>query len=240
MTTFSEKTLANIVTQSHQAAAVFEKYNLDFCCKGKRTLHQACSEQQLPIDEVESELNAAVNASGSLKDHLFAEMSLTQLIGYIILKHHFYVKQSMPLIYSHLEKVAMKHGDRFPYMREVYYKFAELKMDMDSHMKKEEEILFPRIQYLDKLSPVERVSINVLSTSIGAPVKVMEAEHDIAGTIMDEIRTLTNNYTAPEGACTTLKLSLAELKEFEEDLHRHVHLENHNLFPRAIEMCKVN
>lgn len=240
MITYSDKTLATIVTQSHQAAVVFEKFNLDFCCKGKRTLYQACTEQQLSLDTVETELNEAINNTGSIKDHLFTEMTLTQLIGYIILKHHFYVKQAMPLIYSHLEKVAIKHGDRYPYMREVYYKFSELKMDMDNHMKKEEEVLFPRIQYLDKLSPVERLSIEVLPASIGGPVKVMEAEHDLAGTIMDNIRVLTNNYLAPESACTTFKLCLAELKEFEEDLHRHVHLENHLLFPRAIEMCLIN
>lgn len=74
-------------------------------------------------------------------------------------------------------------------------------------MKKEEEVLFPRIKYLDKLSPVQRLSIEVLPASIGGPVKVMEAEHDLAGTIMDNIRVLTNNYLAPESACTTFKLS---------------------------------
>lgn len=233
MTLFSDQTLASIVSQSFRAARVFEKYHLDFCCKGKRSLAEACQQQNISLEMVEDELNEVVQPFAAIGDQLFTEMSLTQLIGYIILKHHFYVKQAMPIIYQHIEKVAHKHGDNFPYMKEVLMKFEELKLDMEAHMKKEEEILFPRIQYMDKLTAVERNEISVIAASIDGPIAMMEQEHDIAGELMEEIRLLTSDFTPPESACTTFKLCLAELKEFEEDLHRHVYLENHLLFPKA-------
>ena len=159
-------------------------------------------------------------------------MTAEQLISYILIHHHFYVKQSMPTIIGHLEKVAAKHGDRFPYMAEVLSLFREINDEMTMHMHKEEVILFPRIKEVTAQQEAHQHS-NLAPGYIAAPIQVMELEHEHAGDILYKIRSLTNNYTPPEGACTTFQVSLAELKEFEEDLHRHVHLENNLLFPLA-------
>lgn len=237
MTNFAEQTLATIVTQHHQAVPVLEKYNLDFCCKGKRTLAEACKEKGLSIETIAAELQqfAAVEERVQMP---FKLMNAEQLISYILIHHHFYVKQSMPTIMAHLEKVAFKHGDRFPYMIKVFQLFGEIKEEMTAHMQKEEELLFPRIKEVEK-----RFSSNLKTKFtegfISMPVNVMEQEHDHAGTILYTIRQLTNNYTPPQDACTTFKVSLAELKEFEEDLHRHVHLENNLLFPMAERMVEA-
>ena len=234
MTNISEQTLASIVTQNHQAVPVFEKHNLDFCCKGKRTLSEACVEKGLPVEVLLKELEA-VTENEKQSQMPFTEMDAEQLIGYIIIHHHFYVKQSMPLIYSHLEKVAAKHGSRYPYMQKVFELFGMIKDEMTMHMQKEEMILFPRIKEIENLFNNNQPT-NISDGYITGPVNVMEAEHEHAGKILDEIRQLTNNYTAPEDACTTFKVSLAELKEFEKDLHKHVHLENNLLFPKAEKM----
>ena len=234
MTNISEQTLASIVTQNHQAVPVFEKHNLDFCCKGKRTLSEACVEKGLPVEVLLRELEA-VTENEKQSQMPFTEMDAEQLIGYIIIHHHFYVKQSMPLIYSHLEKVAAKHGSRYPYMQKVFELFGMIKDEMTMHMQKEEMILFPRIKEIENLFNNNQQT-NISDGYITGPVTVMETEHEHAGKILDEIRHLTNNYTAPEDACTTFKVSLAELKEFEEDLHKHVHLENNLLFPKAEKM----
>lgn len=234
MTNISEQTLASIVTQNHQAVPVFEKHNLDFCCKGKRTLSEACVEKGLPVEVLLKELEA-VTENEKQSQMPFTEMDAEQLIGYIIIHHHFYVKQSMPLIYSHLEKVAAKHGSRYPYMQKVFELFGMVKDEMTMHMQKEEMILFPRIKEIENLFNNNQQT-NISDGYITGPVTVMETEHEHAGKILDEIRQLTNNYTVPEDACTTFKVSLAELKEFEEDLHKHVHLENNLLFPKAEKM----
>lgn len=236
MNTIAEQTLASIVSSNHQTVPVLEKYNLDFCCKGKRTLAEACSEKGLAVDNIAGELEIQIN---SVRDNKlpFASMTAEQLISYILIQHHFYVKQSMPAILSHLEKVAMKHGDRFPYMVEVLYLFKEISEEMTMHMHKEESILFPRIKEVEALSAIHQKRI-FTDGYIAGPIHVMEMEHDHAGTLLYRIRELTNDYTAPEDACTTFKVSLAELKEFEEDLHKHVHLENNLLFPLSEKIFK--
>lgn len=236
MSEYAQKTLAEIVTRSYTAAPVLERYHLDFCCRGKRTLALACSEKGLVLEEVELELTQADNRTSGLQDQMFLEMNNEQLIGYILLKHHFYVRQNMPVIYGHLEKVAMKHGDKYPHMRQAYLKFAMLKIDLESHMQKEEQVLFPRIRHFSNEALSNIDSRQHLANMIQGPVSVMESEHDHAGALMQEIRRLTNDYTPPEDACTTHRLCLQELREFEEDLHQHVHLENNILFPRAAKL----
>ncbi|MBS1611093.1 MAG: iron-sulfur cluster repair di-iron protein [Bacteroidetes bacterium] len=238
MANLLEQTLAGIVTGNHQAVGVFEKYNLDFCCKGKRTLAEACLENSIDALTIERELNSIKEAQQS-RQMPFTEMSAEQLINYLLVKHHFYVKQSMPRIQSHLQKVAMKHGDRFPYMREVFNLFAAVNEDMTQHMEKEEMILFPRIKEVEQLLLLNE-SAYIQEVFISAPIQAMETEHERAGELLFNIRRLTNNYSAPEGACTTFKICLAELKEFEEDLHEHVHLENNILFPKALKQIATS
>jgi regulator of cell morphogenesis and NO signaling len=234
MTNIAEQTLATIVTNNHLTVPVLEKYHLDFCCKGKRTLAEACMEKGLSVETISAEMQKSSSASQSNKMP-FTEMTAEQLISYILIHHHFYVKQSMPTILGHLEKVATKHGEHFPYMVEVFMLFKEIYEEMTAHMHKEEIILFPRIKELAALQETHQ-NRNLAEGYITAPIQVMEHEHDQAGETLYKIRKLTSNYTPPAEACTTFQVCLAELKEFEEDLHRHVHLENNLLFPLAEKM----
>jgi regulator of cell morphogenesis and NO signaling len=227
------KSLAQIVNDNHKAASVFEKYDLDFCCKGKRSLQEACIEKALPVEKLLSELQAVNDNCEVPVD--FQKMTLTQLADYIVTKHHAYVKAEMPQIFSYLQKVATKHGDRHPEMRKVFELFSVIKNEMEEHMDKEELILFPRIEVAEEGALAEKTA-NMNVFYIQHPIQMMEAEHEKAGQLMTEIRELTGNYTPPNDACTTYRLSFAELRAFESDLHQHVHLENNILFPRAIEL----
>jgi len=223
------KTLSQIVTENFLAAPVFEKYGLDYCCKGKRQLQKVCTENGISAEGLISELGQAM--ASDVPSREFNNMSLTELAEYIVRVHHTYVKIQMPQILGYIQRVATKHGDSFPYMREVYTLFFELKEEMDQHMIKEEKILFPRIKLLELQAAGDQQR-----TFIQSPVEVMEAEHDHAGTTMERIRKLTSDYTAPQQACTTFRLALDSLEAFEKDLHLHVHLENNILFPRALEL----
>jgi regulator of cell morphogenesis and NO signaling len=231
------KTLAQIVTANHQAASVFEKYHLDFCCKGKRPLSQAISEKELQAEQVITELNEVISKPDQ-HTALLNYITLTQLCEYIVAVHHAYVRQSSEQIFSYLEKIASKHGDRHPELLKILKLFTEVKEEMREHMFKEENILFPRIQELEKHNLENSPLALPASGYIEAPISVMEHEHDSAGNILDEIRELTNNYTPPADACTTYRVAFASLQGFEADLHQHVHLENNILFPRSIEMIK--
>ncbi|HET6768134.1 MAG TPA: iron-sulfur cluster repair di-iron protein [Chitinophagaceae bacterium] len=230
--------LAQIVNSNHKAASVFEKYHLDFCCKGKRSLEQACTEQQLTVSQITGELENIFGNETNTDAVDFDKMNLTQLSDYIVQTHHAYVKNEMPQIYAYLQKVASKHGERHDELYKIFETFAAIREEMDGHMKKEEVILFPRIKELEKLADNENANLQLNITYLQSPITVMEQEHDHAGTLLDDIRILSNDYTPPQDACTTYRLCFAALKAFELDLHQHVHLENNILFPKAIQLFK--
>ncbi len=236
MENIEQETLASIALSNHAFIPVLEKYGLDFCCRGKKTLSEACSEKNISPGLVMQELSESVD---TVKRSMpFTEMNAAELIAYITIHHHFYVKNSIATIFSHIEKITNKHGDRYPYMKEVSRLFVDVMEDLIPHMEKEETILFPRIK---RLAEIERSGEQSESDTmlINIPIQVMESEHDHAGQLLYKIRELTNNYTASEDACTTHKVCLDELKYFEEDLHQHVHLENNILFPMAKMMAGV-
>ncbi|HEY6505862.1 MAG TPA: iron-sulfur cluster repair di-iron protein [Chitinophagaceae bacterium] len=232
----ASRTLAQIVTGNHRTASVFEKYNLDFCCKGKRSLQQACTEQGIPVDELLKELEEVVS-SPDLKTFPFDKLSLAQLADYIVTTHHDYVKKELPQLFAYAEKVASKHGQRHPELFKIFEAVAAVKEEMTMHMQKEEVVLFPRIKELENFMNHEHGQAALSVTYLQAPISMMEQEHDHAGSLLEEIRQLSDNYTPPQDACTTYKLLFAALQAFEMDLHQHVHLENNILFPKAISLA---
>lgn len=239
------KSLAQIVNSNHRAAPVFEKYHLDFCCKGKRTLEQACTERKLKPEEVIADLEQTKQSNSCSIAINYGEMPLGRLADHIVLTHHGYVKKEMPAIQGYLQKVAAKHGNQHPEMIKVLQLFTAVKKEMEEHMQKEEDILFPRIKEIEKQVETGK-EISSSSSFLLAPINMMEEEHDHAGNALDEIRKLTGDYTPPPDACTTYRLGLAALQAFELDLHQHVHLENNTLFPKALALfeqpgqCSLN
>ena len=225
--------LAEIVASKPEAAQLFENYNLDYCCGGKRKLSEALQSDAQKIKEVTGHLEKLFESKNGNEVN-FNELSLTELVDHIVGKHHKYVKENLPLIQQHLEKVASKHGAAHIEMKSIKILFDNIKREFEQHMMKEEVILFPRIKKMEMMADGNNVSTE--GFAIQGPINVMEYEHESAHQLMEEIKRLSNNFTAPESACTTHRLSLDELKIFEKDLHQHVHLENNILFPKAMEM----
>jgi len=231
----SNITLSEIVRDNFHTASIFEKYNLDFCCNGKRTLAEACKGKGINpkgiINEIEN-INSA-SAKAEIKPD---EWNLNFLIEYIINNHHSYVNRMLPVISAHTHKVATMHGENHPETKRIAEIFFAINNEMKHHMMKEEKILFPHINMLVKAGNNGGSSGKPYFGTIKNPISMMEAEHQSAGDGMFEIKKLTNNYVPPVDACETYKITIKELKEFEEDLHKHVHLENNILFPKAIEL----
>ena len=241
MSEILNQTLAQIVTANHEASSVFEKYHLDFCCKGKRSLSEALNEKQLPIDQVVNDLAQVIGKSGNRDAALLNFITLSQLCDYIVATHHAYVRQSSGQIFLYLQKIATKHGERHPELMDILALFTELKEEMTEHMFKEENILFPRIKELEKHNAENSPLALPTSSYIEAPIAVMEHEHDSAGSLLEKIRNKTNDFTPPADACTTYRVAFASLQAFEADLHQHVHMENNILFPKAVDMInKLN
>jgi len=235
MELYNSQTIKEIVTQNFRTAAVFEKYSLDFCCKGGVTIADACKEKNIDPSSVISELQT-LNEAADNSSQRFNQWSPDFLVSYIVENHHAYVREAIPSLLAHSRKVAYVHGERHPEMKKVADIFGVVADEMTSHMHKEERMLFPYIVALFNSSHDKSSVPHAPFGSVCNPIAMMEHEHDSAGSLMYEIRELTKSYIVPEDACTTYKVTLAELKEFEHDLHKHVHLENNILFPKAIKL----
>jgi len=228
-------TLSEIVKGNFHTATVFEKYNLDFCCNGGRTLSDACTEKGIIPENVKKEIESFMSdrPNGAANPD---NWEIDFLISYIINTHHSYVGKMLPVISAHTQKIAAVHGNNHPETIRIAEIFSEVNSEMRHHMMKEERILFPHIDLLYKSSRNGDMKDRPYFGTIKNPIAMMEHEHQSAGDGLLEIRELTDNYALPEDACETYRITFKELREFEEDLHKHVHLENNILFPRAIKM----
>jgi regulator of cell morphogenesis and NO signaling len=229
-----ELTLSQIVNSNFRAAAVFEKYNLDFCCGGNVPVKEACEKKGLDSDAVYRELKSLYD--DSRPDNKFDEWNLDFLIDYIVNNHHAYITRMIPVLSAHTQKIATVHGKNHPELSAVAESFARVYKDLRQHMLKEEQILFPFIKQLAEAKRKGKKSEAPYFGSVRNPIKMMEAEHQAAGDEMHEIRNLTNDHQVPEDACSTYMVTLQELKDFEEDLHKHVYLENYILFPKSVKL----
>lgn len=235
MYNIESQTIKEIVTQNYRAASVFEKYALDFCCKGGVTIADACKERNIDPSTVISELQS-LNQAADTSTQRFNQWSPDFLVSYIIENHHAYVREAIPSLIAHTRKVSYVHGERHPEIKKVADIFSIVADEMMSHMHKEERILFPYIVALFNSSKDKTSIPHAPFGSVRNPIAMMEQEHESAGSLMHEIRELTKNYIAPDDACTTYCVTLQGLEEFEHDLHQHVHLENNILFPKAAKL----
>lgn len=227
-----EKEVGQIAAGDLRKAEVFRKYGIDFCCGGKKTLREVCAEKGLEVSAVEQELGQAASARGP-RPLEYNEWRLNFLADYIVNTHHGYIKKSLPDLRAFSSKVARVHGDRHPELLKIEQLTETVARELTSHMDKEETILFPFIQSLAEAETSGKAATPAPFGSISNPISMMEHEHDEAGQIMEEIRSLSENYHIPEDACTSYTMLYRMLEEFENDLHIHVHLENNILFPKA-------
>lgn len=228
-----EPSIGQEVAANHHKAIVFKRYGIDFCCGGKKTLSQACAEQNLDYTAIRKDLDAA-EALNQGATHEFDSWAAPDLANYIESTHHRYVEQHIPPLLEFTRKIAKVHGARHPELLQIESLFRELADELTTHMKKEELILFPFIRkiFATVSAPVKNGPL--LPHGIEAPIRMMELEHESAGTLLKQIRLLSSDYIPPADACSTYRVAFSLLLEFEEDLHRHIHLENNILFPKSL------
>ncbi|MCC6864833.1 MAG: iron-sulfur cluster repair di-iron protein [Ignavibacteria bacterium] len=231
-----ESIVGELVAQDYRTASVFKKNGIDFCCNGNRSIEEACIQKKKNSDDIISQLeNVVVGTKDTAAD--YANWSLDLLADYIEKKHHRYVTEKIQEITPFLNKVVKVHGDSHPELFEIGQLFAEGAGELTAHMKKEELILFPVIRKLATKEPDDDMP-NMPFGSIQNPINAMMSEHNNEGERYRKISELSSNYNPPLDACNTYRVTFALLKEFEEDLHEHIHLENNILFPKSIELEK--
>ena len=230
-----DEQIGQLASDDYRYAGVLKKYDIDFCCGGGQTLEAVCQQKGIDSTELVKELEGVLtNKEKHAQD--FKSWAPTQLINYIISKHHAYTFHIIDQVNEYLEKLCLVHGNSSPELFEIQKNWKVLDAELKSHMMKEESILFPAIQLIEK-AEMEQSGFEPLPFgSINNPISMMELEHNDAGDELKAIRSLTNNFIPPEHACRTFIVCYKVLEEFENDLHKHIHLENNILFPMAIAM----
>ncbi len=230
-----EKTVGELVAQHPQYARVFESFAIDYCCGGKLKIKEACDKKNVDLKLVLESLRSSRADQGSAAEPNWNDSTLKELVDHIVKTYHFPLREELPRIEQLAKKVAHVHGERHPEMVQLFEIFSDFKMQLELHMQKEEIILFPAIVQSEK--SLER-SVFGCGGGIENPINVMLQEHDDAGDALKQMRSLANDYVAPDDACNTFRVLLDSLKNLEKEMHDHVHKENHILFPRALALPK--
>ena len=231
--------VSDIVTQDYRTADVFRKYDIEYCCGAKWSLDTICLMKGLNIRELKSELEQATrNIQVSNKLH-FDEWPIDFLADYVVNVHHSYLKHSMPEIKESLKVFVAEHVKKYPFLAEVEITYNQLYKEVFPHMKQEEEILFPYIKQIYHAYTSQESYASLLVRTLRKPVEeVMQKDHESAMKHLHKIRVLTNDYTCPSVACVSHRVNYSKLRELDNDLAQHIHLENNILFPKAIAIEK--
>lgn len=214
------QTVAQIVLDHSETAAVFQRHKIDFCCKGDQTVTDACNGRGVPVATVVSDLAAAIaTRTGDEVDP--RTMSTLRLIAHIVERHHEYLRRTLPFVQGLSVKVARVHGDHDPRLRDLSADVQALADTLLPHLDEEERSLFPMLCASDRDS-----------ARIASELDGMLAEHRAVGALLEEIRAAAGDFAIPDWACRSFRALFGELEHLEGDVLRHVHLENHVLAPR--------
>ncbi|MFY9221613.1 MAG: iron-sulfur cluster repair di-iron protein [Blastocatellia bacterium] len=237
MITTISKTLSDYASNVPGAVEIFEEFGLDYCCGGGRMLDQACAEIGLTVDEVLTKLSQAEENKKVKSEFIdWSKESLTNLVNYILTTHHIYTKQEIEQLPKLLTKVIIAHEENHPELKKLAQILQTLVDDLDQHMMKEEQVLFPYITALEKSKTQSEKLPTACFGTVKNPIRVMMFEHDTAGDLLKNIRLVTSDYTIPTDVCPSFRSLYQRLQDLEQDLHKHIHLENNILFPQIIEL----
>lgn len=233
--TTATRPVGEIALEQPMSIPVFERYGIEYCCGGRMPLSEACELKDVAVEKVIAAIEATSNKPiARARD--WSKETLANLIVHIVAKHHSYCKNELVLLSGLAIKVSKQHGGRDPELSIIREKFAQLAEKLTEHLANEEVFVFPMIVKLERdktrncATPCESHPI------VNEPLALLMQDHDDAGALMAEIRSLSRNFNPPGYACATFRAFYEGLKEFEQDLHHHVHLENNILFPRAMKL----
>ncbi len=227
--------VGDIVASDFRTAAVFQQFGIDFCCGGQKSIADACRGAGVDRIAMLAALEALAPEEAPRDD--MARWPISRLVTHILETHHVYIRESTPVILRYLEKLVSVHGERHPELNRIENAFRRISDDLGPHLLKEERVLFPYIGELVEWAEAKdgRPRSSPFG-SVGNPIRMMELEHEAVGAEMRRLRDLTSGFTPPDDGCTTYRVCFSELLRFEQDLHRHMHLENNVIFPRILTL----
>ncbi len=229
-----EKTIGDFVAEDYRVAKVFEKHGIDFCCGGDVPLVAACAEKGIDPQDMMVEMEEAKSAPVE-RGQNFGAWELSFLADYIVNNHHSYINETSAQLSAYCDKVAAVHGGNHPEVIEIAGLFRKVAGELTAHLREEEELLFPAIKRAEMAAKTGKVLAERDRETIKGCMALIR-EHEKVGDAIHEIRRLAKDYALPDDACNTFMLTYRMLREFEDDIHKHVHLENNILFPKAARL----
>jgi regulator of cell morphogenesis and NO signaling len=223
-----DPTLGDMVTANPSVSRVFEQYQLDYCCGGAQPFSEACAAAGIDPATVLADL-AELEEQPAAE---WASMPPGELVDLLEATHHVYLKAELPRLTALLDKVVGVHGGRHPELLDVQTSYEQLRAELEPHLAKEEQVLFPMIRELQDATSTPDFHCG----NLDSPIRVMQFEHDQAGELLARLRELTGDYTPPADGCGSFQALYAGLADLEADTHQHIHKENNVLFPNVLEM----
>lgn len=224
--------IGDLVLDQPATMRVFEALNVDYCCGGHRSLAEACAHAGLGLPEVQAALAALAGApAADIDPGAWRDATLAALMAHLEATHHAFTRAELGRIAPLMEKVLRVHGEHHPELARIDVCFRAMAADLGPHLDKEEQILFPYVRSLEAGQPA-----SCCFGTVANPIRAMQNEHEQVGDILRELRILTRDYLVPEDACGSFRSLYLGLASLEADLHLHIYLESHLLFPRAVAM----
>ncbi len=230
-----QKTIGEIVAEDYRMAEVFEKYRIDFCCGGQKTVRQACEERGISVEEVMQEIEQMAQGSVGVLNQ-YDKWEPDFLADYIVNQYHTYTKDMTLRLQELADRVVKVHGEKHPETHRIAHLWHKLSGELAQHIQREELLLFP---YIKRLAQAKKSGATLQPPLFGSAhqlIEKMEADHRYTGDYMTQIEALSNDFTSPEDACATYQVMYAYLKEFDKNTKIHIHLENNILFPKTIRL----
>jgi regulator of cell morphogenesis and NO signaling len=223
MGTATKTTVGELAAAHPVATRILPRHGIDFCCGGARSLEEACTQAGISVERLMDELQIEETGSQSVPEASWVDQPLGALIDHILETYHRPLDTEFPRLEALARKVNAVHGPKDPErFAAILQTYLDLRAELEVHMQKEEQILFPWIR-------------SGRGASAGSPIQVMLMEHDSAGVALDRLQKLTDGYKLPAEACATWTALWQGLEQFDAELRQHMHLESNVLFPRALQ-----
>lgn len=207
------RTVGEIAATLAGASAVFRRNKIDFCCGGNVPLDEAARQRGIDPAMILAELAELAQVAPDAPQHS------VELVDYIVARYHDVHRRELPELIRlarHVEAVHREHEAVPAGLADVLETARE---ELEDHMQKEEQILFPAIR-------------SGYKGSLFGPITVMRHEHDSHAVIIRELQTRTHGFVPPESACRSWQALYKGVEKLVTDLTEHIHLENNVLFPR--------
>jgi regulator of cell morphogenesis and NO signaling len=232
----SNRTVGEIVAEDYRTAKIFEKYGIDFCCGGGLELSVTSREKGIDLSVILKELDEVRNERKD-RSRDYASWELPFLADYIVTVHHAYLNENMEQIKTYTKKIAEVHGPSHPEVVKIASIFEKVAGDLVSHLQEEEEVFFPALKRVSSAKKAGTAPTKEDIETIRKSLQNFDHEHEAVGDAVHQIRHLSKDFSMPDNVCNTYMLTYRKLQEFEEDIHKHVHLENNILFPKTLKLC---